>query len=466
MAYLITTPSELNFLQSLSLPFELLTVSGVGEAVVFTTATGEIVAAHVVYCEAIGAAVCRGDKTELDDLLAQYWRTTFGNEGSPKVFEVKTAEDRAAFLDALFLEMGAVQSRLSQRNVILARALSEVRKSYEETQNNFEKLETYLFIGEGAERRLARRLTPLSGGKVISLKPGGILEQRLPMASAGLSDVSLFLRNVPKFERTDQGVLHVELCLLGDGTLAAEWKIAASDLKNGLQRFSMVRALSSDAQTVALRLSWDGTQPLTFAPSVPHPDPRFCATGSDHCLALHLWCYLPGAIAPAAADAIMETYGPEQSVWTLNGHQFANATGLGASRDEVQFDEGYGALVVPAKSPEITAARLDRCGKPNCRFVRYAVKTEDKQGPEVSYAIAVLPSRLRESSSVSIPDFSLGQISEWRTVATNSWREAQWFLPQPLAEECDVFLLTRLPSGQTAETPPKSCFYPLSFEVV
>lgn len=396
--------------------------------------------------------------------LVQDWAARFAS--TPDVLDLADQPQPARRAEALagLARLAVVaQGRMLERNRQLMRDLAELRIAHDQTQAAFAALEGFFYQSGGVDRRLYRELSPLRSQPPCLLAPGAMVEQRLPCDSSGLSDIALCL---PREGAPASGVLSVSLELAESGAQIAEWRLEAAELRPGWLRLALDRALGPDAQTPQIRLHWQGSDQLRLATSVLHPDARFQPRPGAALLAMQVWKYIPGTRAPVAAGSHMAHGADPVGRWLLGRSVMTAAVAQAADRGAVEYSELITGLMVRPDPEDITSARLEGALAPGVHHVAGGVKTEQHTGPVVEYALAAAPVAARPRSAGSRPDFDPGLRTEWLALPAGRWAELHLFLPAPLTESHDLYLLTRLAPGEPApDTAPDACFFTLTAEV-
>jgi len=396
-----------------------------------------------------------GGKAELKR-LAQVWGTRFGAKPPPQI----DLSDRVDMpeISAHLLPIVVQSWRESLAlGTGLMRALATLRGSFDQSQTAFANLETFLYHSGRAERTQTVSLRQRCGGEAILLAQGRPVDQRLPLKSVGLCDISFLVESLP----SGAGTLTAQLTLLESAEAPAHWTIRSPDLSPGWVRLSLNRALGPDAQTPILRLEWDGDVPLKLAASFHHPDPRFRATGSPAIMALNLWTYISGAAVPLPAEGIAQEQDLPIDRWTIGPNALRDAVNLNISDELVEFTDWRGSLAVRPIGRKPSCVRLDNVGRPGLLTLRGGVKTEAEFGPEVEYAFAFEPKARRHRQRGKVPEFAPEMMSEWVRLRPGEWADLHLFLKHPLGEVCDLYLLSRLMGDHAPAAPVEACFYPL-----
>ena len=388
--------------------------------------------------------------------LAQIWMERFGAE-PPPLFDLNDTTNGAGLAPHLVPLFGQLWRESQARSTELMRELALLRGSFDQSQTAFSRLETFLYNSGGAERAQTVSLRPFPGHLPVLLTKDCPLEQRLPIESTGLSDLSFLIAEVP----TGSGTLTAKLSLLESAQVVAEWAIPTENLSKGWVRLSLFRALGPDAQTPILHLDWTGSQPLKLAPSFRHPDIRFCVTGSNAVLALSLWSYISGAAAPLPADGVVQLLGPQTLRWTIGPEALCNAVDLNVAKDLVEFIQWRGSLAVRPVNQTVSFVRIDNVGRPRLAHLQGGVKTEAVLGPDVEYSYGLAPQHKRSKQRGTLPKFLDGMTSDWLRLPPNEWAILHLFLAEPLKEVCDLYLMSRLVNDEVPEHPINACFYSL-----
>ncbi len=450
---------------ALSLPFALAVAGPEG----VRDAKGQPLAPETVLRDALVRLVLSAPGLQADAGFESGWTARFGAGSIPERLDLSATDPQgraAAALAGLAAAAVRAQGATLLRNRRLMRDLAELRLSHDQTQAAFAALEDHAYRTGLAERQMLRHLPEQRTQPPCLLAPGAQVDQRLPCDSAGLSDVALA---IPKGFGLEEGELTVALDLAESGACLAEWRIAAAQIRPGWLRLALDRALGPDTQTPVLRLRWQGREQLRLASSFAHPDPRFQPRPGAPLLALQIWKHLPGTRTPPAAGSHLARGSDTVTRWHLGRSHMERAAGPGPAKSGAALDYSadFGGLMVrPGADGQVQAARLDGGLAAGVAQVSGGVKTEQATGPAVDYALAAAPVATRPRSAGTLPAFAPGHVSDWLRLPAGTWGALHLFLPAPLAEDHDLYLMTRLAPGETApDAAPDTCFFPLVAEV-
>lgn len=450
---------------TLGLPFPLVGVAD-DAALTFRGMDGAPVAAPTVLRDAVAHLVLSAAGARAAAGFGDAFAARFGKGSCPALTDLSAlseADRPQAALRALATGAVAAQGVTMQRNRQMMRDLTELRIIHDQTQSAFAELERFFYGSVRSERRLFRELSPLRTQAPCLLAPGATLEQRLPCDSTGLSDVSICL---PKTVPVETGTLTVSLELAESGAQVAEWQIEAADLPTGWLRLALDRALGPDAQTPQLRIHWQGAQQLRLVTSVMHPDARFQPRPGAPLLAMQVWKYIPGTRAASEAGSHLAHGADPVDRWLVGRSVMTAAVGRAKEGWWVGYSDHFAGLMVRPGPEDGSAARLESALATGVRQVSGGVKTEQAEGPVVEYAMGASPVSARPRSAGTEPDFLPGHMTDWLALPPGKWAELHLFLPAPLTEPHDLYLMTRVAAGETASAiPPEACFFTLVAEV-
>lgn len=449
---------------ALNLPFAPVAVAGT-DPLAFRGADGRPVAAEAVLRDAVARLALSAEGARAAPAAEAAFDARFGEGACPALADLSAlpaAARPAAALAALATGAVAGQGEARSRNRQLMRDLAELRIAHDQTQAAFAALEGFFYSTVRSERRLFRELSPLRTQPPCLLAPGAVLEQRLPCDSVGLSDVAFCL---PKGFEAEEGTLTAALELAESGAQIAEWTLEAADLQPGWNRLALDRALGTDAQTPQLRLRWQGPGQLRLVTSLAHPDERFQPRPGAPLLALQVWKYIPGTRVLSEPASHLAHGAEPPGTWVLGRSVMSRAVPRAAEGWFVGYSDHFAGLMVRPDPQEGSAARLEAALPARVVQVSGGVKTEQAAGPVVEYALGAAPVAARPRSAATEPDFAPGHRTEWLALEPGRWAELHLFLPAPLAEPHDLYLMTRLAPGETAPaSPPEACFFTLVAE--
>lgn len=340
----------------------------------------------------------------------------------------------------------ALLAELARRNVALMREAAQLRVFHEKVQDSFARLERFVAEHALAGRTERLALTPDDALEPLRLSPGGTLAQRLPRASAGLSDLAVDVEAAPD----PVGTLTATLSTAEDGQEVARWSIAGGDLAPGWLRLSLPAALDPDPMTPVLALAWEGAGPLVVRAAVAHPDPRFQAhldgTPAGRVAALRLWSYVEGCAVPAPADAWLPC-GEAASRRILSRDVLARARCLNAANEHFGLVEETGAINLHIVPAAVAIARLDEVVAPGTRGIEARIRSPMRHAPVIEFAIGLAPVAERPDGPDRLPLFPTRAATPWRALAPEEAGRLDLWLARPPEEAHDLYLLTRRAGG-------------------
>ena len=393
----------------------------------------------------------------------QSWEEAFG-EAAPELLDLSTlsetdAQRREVALEWLVRQLMQDRIASARRNTTLMRDLARLREAHEQTQTAFQRVESYVFSTGKTARTQTVEIAPDARLAPCALGDGDLAEQRLPCDSVGLGDVAIAVAGpVP-----DGGRLIAALDLLETGEMVANWSVPGEAIAQGWLRLSLDTALGPDACTPILRLEWQGEGPLHLVGALQNPAERFCvhvnSIATEQTLAQRVWKHVPGVAAVMPADGHPVTGAPVARRWVVGRSFFKRAENLAPHPDLVGFERDFGGLAVRPGAEGVSVARLNEACRAGVQQIVGSAETKQEGGPEVEYAIAVAPaSRRGQIAAGAVPGTGM-QVSDWVRLAPSQWSQLHFFLPEPLEESGDIYLMTRLPGGEAAEAPPNACFF-------
>lgn len=465
-AAVLVSACDLDAALALDLPVDLVTPSTEGFLL-----SGRRLPADRVFVAALGLLVLsRTGAAEAMQVEAD-WSARFGTGLPARLDLTDTAKTgwREAALGWMARLMVSQRKETAQRFVALTRGMVQLRQEHEAMQAAFARLETHAWLHRLSERKLSLSLSPVEGSPDVILPSRTGVVQRLPGGSVGLSDIAIRIADLPQ---PRQGVLTCCLESPDRGEIVAKWTVPAAQMLSGWLRLSLVRGLEEDPVGLELRLNWDGAASLRLATAMAHPDPRFrpvMADGSEagrHVLALEVWHYLPGVRAPASAkgwlpDDALEASSPLRRV---EGRDLLRAINLDTLAQDMGTVSGGDALLVHVAPDRVTCAILPEAVS-GARQISVDVLTSNAKGPVVDYAVAVLPRALRPREPRALPEFPPEYHSGWLRLKPMRAGQVTLVLPDLPGEPHDLYLMTRLPPGDTNISYGWSGFSGLVFHV-
>ncbi|SNS43755.1 DUF6212 domain-containing protein [Tropicimonas sediminicola] len=429
-------------LNDLPLPVAVLSVDEAGAPIARLADTS--LSQANAYAQMVGMLVLSPEAATEAAAIADAWSARFGTD-LPPTLDLSQPQDapRTAILSWLVATLADGRATQAARNVQLQRDLGALRSVHEATQTAFSRLETYVYKLGGPARTLAFQLEPIRSRPPVTLQNKDRAEQRLPMSSAGLSDVAVSIAERPG---DADGQLDLSLELQESGEIVAEWTVPAAELQEGWLRLSRAVSLATDRQTVILRVQWQGSSQLKLSQTIAHPDPRFRVSRNsvpqEAVLAAAGWSCVAGTSLPhpagAWADRIIH---PRRWIVPTQALREAHS----ASPDgTVAYSDALGGLTVTPTSAGPAIARISGAGVPGMQQIICGVETKADAGPTVEYALAILPAEPDRSGPIGVAALAAGTMTDWVPLPVARWAEIQLFLEAPLDAPSDICVLTRL----------------------
>lgn len=412
------------------------------------TCEGERIADDLAFAGTVGVIASGAAAAS----LSQAWTDRFGAD-MPEVLDAGADRDTAlGWLVGRFAAQTVVQAG---RNARLMRDLGQMRRMHDEMQGSFERLERVFYDTMRGKRQADFTLPPVVAQGALSLGDGDRITQRVPGASAGLSDLAIGLAEpLP----TGGGVVSAVLRGFETGEVLATWDVTAEKLQDAVRegwlRLSLDRALGMDPISLHLSVEWRGDAPLRLAGSVRHPDPRFQAEGdagnSGAVLAMRGWRYVPGASAALTVGAIAQQ-GGNGMLRHIAGADMRRALNPATMKMDVPFVEEVDGLMVHVPKEGVAGAILRSAAPAGARQVFCTIETRHEGAFPIEYAIALRDRAGRPAGAGHLGDFAAGLHSDWVQVDRMKPSQVHLFLDAPLTDDCDVYLMTRLPEGSRTD---------------
>lgn len=445
LSLILVTDVDLPAARALELPLPLVSLSG--EDFILAERS---VAPDRVHMAALCVLVLSRAGDLAVEAMAVRWGACFGVALPERMDLTAVAEParRSAALEGLVRLFLGGQQALAIRSVGLMRDMTRLRQEHEAMQAAFARLESHAWRHRLSERKLSLSLEPREGSPGLALAAGGEVMQRIAGGSPGLSDVAIRIADVAIPRR---GVLTCRLESPDLGEALAEWTIPAAQMRTGWLRLSLPRGLPDDPVSLCLRLRWEGTAALRLETAMAHPDPRFRPMQGDggevgrHILAMEVWHYLPGVLAPGSAKGWlpdgMEAGAPPMR--RVEGRALLRATNLATLAQDMGPVHGGDALLVHVMPDHVACAIVPEAVA-GVRQVSIEALTWHPKGPVVDYAIAVLPASLRPKRAGVLPEFPEEYHSGWVRLRPMRAGQLTLVLPDLPGAAHDLYLMTRL----------------------
>ncbi|QUS36183.1 DUF6212 domain-containing protein [Falsirhodobacter algicola] len=440
---LIVAPDDLAAAQALALPVALIVAEDEGGETTFRAANTPL-SAEDAMLRALGVLPLSASGRDCLTRVQALWRARFDLPLAEAV-----ATDRAELLSWVIVRLDDGQRQGAARATRLMRELSVLRQQHDTTQTCFRDLEDFVHHNGPQPRTLAMTLSPLSGQRPIPLMGGEELIQRLPGRSSGLSDIALHLAEVPA---RPGGVLTLSLQSPDTHDTLAIWSVPAARLQRGWLRFALDRALGPDPVGLMIAVGYQGEGHIALSVALHHPDPRFHGRLRDRRLetipALRLWRWVAGVSAPVAVDAVLPV-GGQSRLRRVDPAHLMTALDLGTFAPLPPV-EGGEALLVHVLPDTAACGLLTGAALPGMSHAFAGIQTRHPDAPPVEYRMCLAPARLRPRSPGRLPEIAPGHCSGWVCLAPQEAGQLHILPPAPLEEAHDIYLMTRLPAGQTS----------------
>lgn len=336
---------------------------------------------------------------------------------------------------------------LSRANADLLRSTALLRADYERMAASFAALEVLVQNNQLAERRPAEPIGPSRFSHPADSLSVATFEQLLPDRSPGLCDVGIYLRSAPNAE----GDLHIQLRALERDEVVGRWTLAHRALSEGWLRLSLDRALPIEPCSLLLSGRWTGGDGLHLGLGVSHPIERWQAMINDQrigsTLALRRWTASPGLRLAHSSEAIRSLgSGIERSTLALQ----AGTTIIDSANDPSMtfLHEAEKSVQVHPVGLSPTKACLPLGCPAGVVRISARVETVHPEAGRVVYSIGLgLPDTRR---SIALPSLDLVHQSDWVVLPAQTPSTVTLFLAEPMTEPADLYLLTRLPEGESS----------------
>lgn len=428
------------------------------------TLSGDPVEPHEVWLRLVGGiALSEQGNAELTALSALYGKW-FDTDGPPvldaSAIAAKTrTEEICAFVIG---ELAKGRTAQAKRNHQLTRDIAALRVAHEQIQQSFSRLETFVYDGGLAVRTPAEALMPASRPRRIVLAPGGLLEQRLPRSSVGLSDLAVHFAGPSP---VPHGTLEVSIATREDDAVAGRWRLSDAELSPGWLRFSLPESLGADPRTPEVRLSWQGDGPVHFDLSMKHPDERYQVrrdgAPQKEVLAVRSWSYIAGCAAPAPVEGQLPS-GRTATRRAISREVLERAVSLNGATKHFGYRADHDVLQVHVIPGKVAVGLLPGLLGAPVISIASRISTIAAKAKDIEYRMAVAPAGKRATSLETLPKFAAGWITDWTRLAALETGNLEIAFEPPLDGPHDLYLMTRLADGVTDSSWGWSTFSSLS----
>lgn len=458
--FILTAPCDVAAIQAMALPVTALVVNSSGQLEAKGNLAG-LISLEEVRTKLLGCISASAEGYKILAAACVAWKEQFDDFAPP--IALRPAADRTEALEWLVSRTLEDRRSAAVRASRLMRELGIMRRQHEETQASFRNLEAFFHQSAKSLRSPDLILSPVAGQRPLTLVKGSRFEQRLPGSSIGLSDIALHV----VAGRPSRGLLHVSLTSPDSGELLATWNVEAAKLTAGWLRLSVERTLGSQPVTIVMTLNYEGPDRIQLSNSVQHPEPRFQPRYGGEAvpsvLALQMWRWIAGVEVPLAAGAVL-TVGTRDGLRRVHAQALTTSYDLNNPKVHMGLQPDTDALLVHVLEDRVAGAVLSGIAQPGARHIYADVRTCHCNAPEVEYRIALAPRMVAMRAPGMLPDFATDHASDWIRLSAMDEGQVHLFLPEPLDQPCDIYLLTRLPEEGRSNAYGWSTFANLSLQ--
>ncbi|MCC1482861.1 DUF6212 domain-containing protein [Roseibaca sp. Y0-43] len=403
--------------------------------------------------QVLGALILSQEGQEQLSGLGEAWVAATGLRELPlkDLAGLSPSDQPEAAARALAAMLIPAFSALAAYNADLMGQLAKLRIAHESLAISARKRAQQVLSQSDGKRWLAQAHGPLSLDPQAAhiLPPGTHLTQRLKIHSEGLSDIAIFLPEVP-----DEGQIVAKLRLGESGNVVGHWQISERDLSPGWLRLSLVTALDEDQQTATLEVSWHGHSPLRLGAGVYHPDPDLCAHingATDQILAHRVWRFMAGCTPSLPVDGHYAAPVPQGARFYVDPSHLERALEGEPEAPCLKFYGALKALQVHPRPNALTAARLPSAVPPGITQIDATIGARAPFCPMIDYALAAVPRHPLHPLPDLLADAARAhRMSDWVSRSGDAMGEVTLILPEPFVQTHDLLLVTRVPPGKTA----------------
>lgn len=380
--------------------------------------------------------------------IKELWRSEFQIEPPPALNITKSVE-KSEILNWVIEQLVLLQEKTVRRNVSLMQSLVLVRTMHEETQEAFLRLERFAAVTFNLKREEVITLPPQGQTIRLGKNTEHNILQRLPVSSLGLSDLGLHISTKP---RTLVGQLQVVLRALETGEIVGSWNLDAGKLESGWFRLSLETCLGVDEQGLQAEIEWDGSSELSLSLGSQHPEERFCVTyggkSTDRPLAFKLWRGLPGT-SPALPSNLTSLDRGRPKKWVIGEDILQQVESIAAPPNHVRYVDGEKMILVHPVSDSVpSVARLPKACPVGAKHVSAQIYAAKEAINHIEFSLALTQTEDMRSGPGK-PQTKPGHRSEWLRLAPGEISQVHLFLPESLSVATDLFLATRLATGES-----------------
>lgn len=357
----------------------------------------------------------------------------------------------------------AVLAVLGQENKELLNQNRQLRRSYGALQNAFSRVEHFVISNQ-----LHTPVLQYEPARLVSFwrpeTPGEKLTQVLPVLSSRLSYFEL---NFRKPATPGAGELRIALRLEPAGTVLQQWAVPYADVLSGWNSFSP-NPVVDEPNEVFLECTWSAVQ---GAPSIglaaPHWETPYSISAASmldpgeeaaHSIGVRIWSGLSGVRAPQLPNAPAQALRGKPRVLNMSVDELTGARQYKlpetVERDypSVRFLRESGRLLVHPHGEVPTIAALPSPVPEGILAVSADVRTANRDGPAIEYAMAVLESEIAPESIFAEDEEEqepFAGFSGWHRIRRGEARRISAVLDRSTGPEMQLYLATRLPPGST-----------------
>lgn len=290
-------------------------------------------------------------------------------------------------------------------------------------------------------------------GTSAGLRPGDVVEQRLPVSSAGLAGFELYVP--PRGPEDARGGLRVELLTLENDAVVGTWFVDEAGVKPGWAGFLLERGLHGPGMTPVLRIGGGAGQGVPdLGLGVPNPIAEACLSvvGGGPLirpLAMKIWAGLPGIQPPLLSNVVLPAAraGRRAVLVPKEAYRAAEETNRDPAREGFDLvavvQEGRELQVHPLEG-RLTIARLAGVLPREACFVFATLRSAHESAPPMEVACVCAASR-EEALAQLAGEQPADGYSGWMRLERQVARRVHLTCRAAAVAPRDCYVATRLP---------------------
>ncbi len=408
-------------------------------------------------------------KQELATLI-KWWLESSNQKQIPSYLKLTNQENplalKSEFWQLIFNKVSQENTNIAQRLARLQKQYWQLRSLYENTQNAFTAIES--FLSQAKLPALQLTFENAASREIMTPKPTQNphqLKQLLPLPGSGLATIEIHIAKI--YPRT-MGKLNVSVVQTDDDTALGQWSIPYENLREGWLSLELPTIAILPKNDVELRIEWHtniGPAPSLFLGELqPVPQFRTYADGNylPRSLALRLWTGLPGSRKVMSPYSI---YTPEAQTKAKPLAQFGYLGETTISQiveitpnlptesfKHICINQDLNKILTHPRDEGLTMAMLPFSFPPGATHLSATVITEKAEANVIEYGMALIEAGMNPKTCCQeqSPELNVA-FSGWITVNPLEQRQIKLAVSPAENKFYHIVIATKVPQGSSSK---------------